>query len=62
MLDVVYDAMRSDSAAALILIAQFPPAFFLMPLASRLLDRSDRRHVVLASKLCNPGLALMLLC
>ena len=61
VLDVVYDAMRSDSAAALILVAQFLPAFFLMPLAGRLLDRYDRRHVVLATKLCNAGLALVLL-
>ena len=61
VLDVAYDAMHSDFAAALILIAQFLPAFFLMPLASRILDRYDRRHVILASKFCNAGLALVLL-
>ena len=61
VLDVAYDAMHSDFAAALILIAQFLPAFFSMPLASRILDRYDRRHVILASKFYNAGLALVLL-
>jgi MFS family permease len=61
VLDVVYDAMHSDNAAALILIAQFLPAFFLMPLAGRILDRYDRRRVILATKFCNAGLALVLL-
>jgi Na+/melibiose symporter-like transporter len=32
-----------------------------MPLASKILDRFDRRHVILASKFCNAGLALVLL-
>jgi Na+/melibiose symporter-like transporter len=61
VLDVVNDAMHSDVAAALILIVQFLPAFFLMPLASRILDRYDRRYVVLASKLCSAALTMMLL-
>ena len=61
VLDVVCTAMHSDNAAALILVAQFLPAFFLMPLAGRILDRYDRRFVILASKFCNAGLALVML-
>jgi len=61
VLDVVYTAMHSDNAAALILVAQFLPAFFLMPLAGRILDRYDRRFVILASKCCNAGLAVVML-
>jgi len=61
VLDVVYERMHSDDAAALILIAQFLPAFFLMPFASRILDRYDRRRVILATKFCNAGLALVLM-
>jgi Na+/melibiose symporter-like transporter len=61
VLDVVNDAMHSDVASAVILIVQFLPAFFLMPLAGRILDRYDRRHVLLASKLCSAALTMMLL-
>ena len=61
VLDVVNDAMHSALAAAVIQIVQFLPAFFLMPLASRILDRHDRRHIILVSKFCNVGLTVVLL-
>ena len=61
LLHVVYTAMDSSLAQGLLLTAQFLPAFFLMPLASHILDRYDRRHVILASKICNGVLALVLL-
>src|SRR6476620_9560719 len=61
VLDVAYDAMHSDFAAALLLIAQFLPAYFLMPLASRILDRYERRHVILANRFRYSGLVLVLL-
>ena len=61
VLEVVNDAMHSALAAAVIQIVQFLPAFFLMPLASRILDRHDRRHIILVSKFCNVGLTVVLL-
>lgn len=61
VMDVVYEAMHNDSATAIILTAQFLPAFFLMPFAGRILDRYDRRLVILATKFLNAGLAVVLL-
>ena len=53
--------MHSALAAAVIQIVQFLPAFFLMPLASRILDRHDLRHIILVSKFCYVGLTVVLL-
>lgn len=61
LLHLVHQAMQSNLAQGLLLTAQFLPAFFLMPLAGHILDRYERKHVILASKLCNGCLALVFL-
>lgn len=61
LLHVVHQGMDSNLAQGLLLTAQFLPAFFLMPVASHILDRYDHRHVIIVSKVCNGGLALVLL-
>ena len=60
MLHVVYAAMDSSLGPALVLTAQILPAFFLMPVASHILDRYDRRRVILATTVSNGALALVM--
>ena len=60
MLHVIYAAMDSSLGPALVLVAQILPAFFLMPVASHILDRFDRRRVILATTVTNCALALAL--
>lgn len=57
---MVYAAMDSSLGPALVLIAQILPAFFLMPVASHILDRYDRRRVILATTVSNGALALVM--
>jgi len=60
LLHLVYTAMDSSLGPGLLLSAQFLPAFFLMPVASRIVERYGQRRVILASTICNGGLALVL--
>ncbi|MFY1620956.1 MFS transporter, partial [Micromonospora sp. WMMD736] len=61
LLHTVYDRTGSALGPGLLLVTQFLPAFFLMPVISSILDRFDRRHVIVAVNVCNGGLALVLL-
>lgn len=61
LLHIVYAAMGSSLGPGLLLTAQFLPGFFLMPVAGLILDRYDRRRVIVATTICNGSLALVLL-
>ncbi len=60
LLHVAYTAMNSSMGPRILLTAQFLPAFLLMPVASRVIDRYGRRRTVLASTIGNGLLALVL--
>ncbi len=58
---LVFQLTGSGFAAGLAIIASTLPSFFLIPLAGSLVDRFDRRKIMIVTDLIRGGLALSLL-
>src|SRR5512135_1751760 len=61
VLALVYDLTQSGLSTGLIIIASTLPAFLLTPYAGVVVDRFDRRKIMLAADLTRGGLALGML-
>ncbi len=59
VLGLVLQLTRSGLGASLVLLASSVPMFFLMPIAGPVVDRFDRRKLMILSNLFSAGVALL---